>query len=350
EHTPALPQEGPAPIDTGVLTPSFPYRGLYPWNYGYDQRGLTNFCDINARFVAGDWAWFARLGDWLVKNKQNTVFWFDDVFDGTPLSTRFPASLKRYWRERGLRRVLGMGWASNEGRPRGGEWEALTCVDAAGKSIEEAAWRKAICPQTPQYRTLADRNIAAVEFDAPEAVGALIGYAENTWAAHQASRCVRHADVPADVMMNRDLRHVAAGMAQRGAGGLPLGFVISTHSSAKDSPFSAGTIIDSLPKNGFVSLHIYQQDVWTKFSGVMSKIRQRNAREGSGVKAMPIAEVAFLCNYDIPLFRPSILRRREAHFRSLPRDDLFGHLATLNTTQYLYWLKSYQLMRWQWSA
>jgi hypothetical protein len=81
---------------------------------------------------------------------------------------------------------------------------------------------------------------------------------------------------------------------------------------------------------------------------VFEQVRQRNATQGTAIKTMPIAEVAFLCNYDIPLFRPSILRRREAHFRSIPADDAIGHLTTLNTTQYLYWLKSYQLMRWQW--
>ena len=44
----------------------------------------------------------------------------------------------------------------------------------------------------------------------------------------------------------------------------------------------------------------------------------------------------------------SILRRRSEHFNTLPRENTIGHLATLNTTQYLYWYNTYQLMRWQW--
>jgi len=347
EHVPPFTGT-PKRIDTGVVRPGFAVRGLYPWNYNYNKRGLTTFCDINARFVANDWAWFARLGDWLIKNKQNTFFWFDDVFDDNPLSASFPKSLAAHWRERGLRQVLGLGWASNEGRPRGGRWEGLTCVDANGKSIEDAEWRTALCPQVPEYTALADRNIADVDFDKPEAIGALIGYGENSWAAHQKSKCIRHANTPADVIMKRDLAHVRDRMSRRGAAKMPLGFVISTHSAQDDSPFSGGDVIEALPDNGLVSMHIYQQDSWSNFSDILQKIRQRNAREKSNVKAIPIAEVAFICNYDIPLFRPSILRRREAHMRSFPRDDALGHLTTLNTTQYLYWLKSYQLMRWQW--
>ncbi len=347
EHVPNITGETPI-IETGLVEPGFANRGLYPWNYNYDQRGLTTFCDINARFVAKDWPWFARLGAWLIKNKQNTLFWFDDVFNDDPLSARFPRSLRRHWEERGLRQVLGMGWASNEGRPRGGEWEQLTCVDARGRSIEEADWRKAVCPKVPQYLRLAERNIAGIDFRAPAALGALIGYGENTWAAHQKSTCVRHSSIPADTIMRRDLQFVADGMKKAGTLDLPLGFVISTHSVRPDSPFRVGDIIEALPANGVVSMHVYQQDAWTSFTDVLSKIRTRNRQEGTHITAVPIAEVAFLCNYDIPLFRPSILRRREAHIRSIPRTDVLAHLATLNTTQYLYWLKSYQLMRWQW--
>ncbi len=347
EHTPKLSAQ-PGRIDTALAAPAFTYRGLYPWNYNYDRRGLDTFCDINARFEAGDWAWFARLGDWLIKNKQNTLFWFDDVFGGEALSKRFPPTLKDYWRERGLLQVLGVGWPSNEGRPRGGKWEALTCVNAHGRSIEKAAWRKAICPQVPEYYTLAEKNFEGIDFKASNAIGALIGYGENTWAAHQTSECHRHATISGDTLMVRDLQYVTKKVAGLGAPQLPLGFVISTHAATPDSPFIVGSVIKNLPANGIVSIHIYQQDTWKRFSGVLDQIRQRNAGENAQIKAVQIAEVAFLCNYDIPLFRPSILRRREAHFRSVPREDTAGHLTTLNTTQYLYWLKSYQLMRWQW--
>ncbi len=349
EHVPTFSDRAPL-IDTGLLEPGFTNRGLYPWNYNYDERGLTTFCDINARFIAKDWSWFARLGAWLIKNKQNTLFWFDDVFNDDPLSARFPRSLRQHWEERGLKQVLGMGWASNEGRPRGGGWEQLTCLDANGRSIEEADWRKAVCPQVPQYLQLADRNTAGIDFKAPAALGALIGYGENSWAAHQKSACVRHSSRPADAIMGRDLQFIVEKMKKAGAQDLPLGFVISTHSVKPDSPFRSGNIINSLPANGIVSMHVYQQDAWTSFADVLSKMRARNQRDGLHIKAVPIAEVAFLCNYDIPLFRPSILRRREAHMRSIPRVDVMAHLVTLNTTQYLYWLKSYQLMRWQWST
>ncbi|MES3022460.1 MAG: hypothetical protein V4857_12845 [Pseudomonadota bacterium] len=348
EHTPKL-TVAPKRINIAAVEPGFTHRGIYPWNYNYDRRGLTTFCDINARFEAQDWAWFARLGDWLVKNKQNTIFWFDDVFDGSALSTRFPESLKKHWRERGLRQVLGMGWAANEGRPRGGKWEALTCLDEHGRSAENADWRKAVCPQVDEYFALADKNIAELDFKSPDAIGALIGYGENTWAAHQTgSKCVRHASIASDTLMVRDLHYVSKKIKEAGAPDLPVGFVISTHSAAKDSPFIIGNIIKSLPANGMVSVHTYQQDDWTHFSDIFANIRQRNIKENTRIKVVQIAEIAFLCNYDIPLFRPAILRRREAHMRSLPREDTVGHLVTLNTTQYLYWLKSYQLMRWQW--
>ncbi|QBE61869.1 hypothetical protein EWM63_01705 [Pseudoduganella lutea] len=347
EHVPPF-RGPPQPIATAAAPPEFRYRGLYPWNYNYDRRGLSTFCDINARFEARDWAWFERLGDWLVKNRQNTLFWFDDVFNDDALSARFPQALRRYWRERGLRQVLGLGWGSNEGRPRGGKWEALTCVDAQGRSIEEADWRKTLCPRVPEYARLAASNIAGVDFAAPEAIGTLIGYGENTWAAHQASRCSRHAGIAGDVLIERDLRQVRGQVEARGGARLPLGFVISTHGANADSPFVSGRVIDFLPRNGLVSIHTYQQDSWNHFAPVYERIQARNAREKTAIRAVHIGEVAFLCNYDIPLFRPSILRRREVDLRSVPRDVAMAHLATLNTTQYLYWLKSYQMMRWQW--
>ena len=77
-------------------------------------------------------------------------------------------------------------------------------------------------------------------------------------------------------------------------------------------------------------------------------MEQRNKKENTSIKSFQIAEVAFLCGADIPLLKPSILRRRSEHFNTLPRENTLGHLATLNTTQYLYWYNTYQLLKWQW--
>ena len=166
-------------VDTGVEQPDFKWRGLYPWHYNYNSRGLTTFCDINARFVAQDWAWFRQLGDWMVKNKQNLFLWFDDVFAHENISGQYPDSLRAYYSMRGLKQILGMGWASNEDLTTGDDWKRVYCLNEEGRSVESQSWQRSICPMSDAYFRLADINFGRMKLDRPDDyIGALIGYGE----------------------------------------------------------------------------------------------------------------------------------------------------------------------------
>ena len=337
-------------INTGIQSPDYKWRGLYPWHYNYDSRGLTTFCDINARFVNKDWEWFRKLCDWMVKNKQNTVLWFDDVFSHENISGQFPDSLSNYYASRGIKQILGLGWASNEDLITGGDWKRKICLDDKGSSVEDAEWKRAICPQTEEYFQLADINLTNMKLDQPHNyIGALIGYGENTWASKEKGvPCVLHSDIPSSRMMIRDLNYISDKFKSIGLGELPLGFVTSTHSIHAGNPFESDYLIDNLPQSAIFSMHTYQQSGWKQFEGLYDKIARRNKVENASIKAFHIAEVAFLCGADIPLLKPSVLRRRSEHFNTLPKENTIGHLATLNTTQYLYWYNTYQLLKWQW--
>lgn len=337
-------------INTGIQKPDYKWRGLYPWNYNYNERGLTTFCDINARFVNKDWEWYRKLGDWMIKNKQNAFLWFDDVFAHENISGQFPDSLSDYYASRGIKQVLGLGWASNEDLSTGEAWKKKICLDDKGKSVEDAGWKQAICPQVKEYLQLADKNFANMKLDKPQNyIGALIGYGENTWASRESGvNCALHSGTPSSNMMIRDLNYISDKFKSIGLGDLPLGFVTSTHSIRAGTPFETESLINNLPKNTIFSMHTYQQTGWTQFQGLYEKIDQRNKVENTAIKAFHIAEVAFICGADIPLLKPSILRRRSEHFNTLPKENTLGHLATLNTTQYLYWYNTYQLLKWQW--
>lgn len=337
-------------INTGIQSPDYKWRGLYPWHYNYDSRGLTTFCDINARFVNKDWEWFRKLCDWMIKNKQNAVLWFDDVFSHENISGQFPDSLSSYYAFRGIKQILGLGWASNEDLITGGDWKRKICLDDKGNSVEDAEWKRAICPQTGEYFQLADINFTNMKLGQPHNyIGALIGYGENTWASKEKGvPCVLHSDIPSSRMMIRDLNYISDKFKSIGLGELPLGFVTSTHSIHGGNPFETDNLIDNLPQNAIFSMHTYQQSGWKQFEGLYDKIARRNKVEKASIKAFHIAEVAFLCGADIPLLKPSVLRRRSEHFNTLPKENTIGHLATLNTTQYLYWYNTYQLLKWQW--
>lgn len=337
-------------INTGIQRPDYKWRGLYPWHYNYDSRGLTTFCDINAHFVNRDWEWFRKLCDWMVKNKQNAILWFDDVFSHENISGQFPDSLSDYYAFRGIKQILGLGWASNEDLVTGGDWKRKICLDDKGRSVEDAEWKRAICPQTKEYFQLADINFANMKLNNPQNyIGVLVGYGENTWASKEKGvPCVLHSGIPSSRMMIRDLNYISKKFESVGLGDLPLGFVTSTHSIRADNPFETDYLIDNLPQNAIFSMHTYQQTGWKQFQGLYDKIAQRNKVEDTSIKAFHIAEVAFLCGTDIPLLKPSILRRRSEHFSTLPKEHTIGHLTTLNTTQYLYWYNTYQLLRWQW--
>lgn len=350
EHIPVHASFKPTLINTSLQKPDYTWRGLYPWNYNYNERGLTTFCDINARFVNKDWAWYKKLGDWMIKNKQNAFLWFDDVFAHENISAQFPDSLSDYYASRGIKQVLGLGWASNEDLTTGEDWKRKICVDENGKSVEDAAWKRAICPQAKEYFQLADINFKNIKLNHPNNyIGALIGYGENTWASkEQGVKCVLHTGTPSSRMMIRDLEYISDKFQSVGLGHLPLGFVTSTHSIHPGNPFETDTFINSLPKNAMFTMHTYQQTGWNQFERLYKKIDQRNTSDNAAIKAFHIGEVAFLCGADIPLLKPSILRRRSEHFNTLPKENTLGHLATLNTTQYLYWYKTYQMMKWQW--
>lgn len=340
----------PVAINTGLQKPDYKWRGLYPWNYNYNARGLTTFCDINARFVNKDWAWYRKLGDWMIKNKQNAFLWFDDVFAHENISGQFPNALTDYYASRGIKQVLGLGWASNEDLSTGEDWKRKICLNDQGKTVEDANWRQSICPQVKEYFQLADKNFANMKLTKPQNyIGALIGYGENTWAAKEKGvECVLHSGTPSSDMMIRDLNYISDKFKSVGLGNLPLGFVTSTHSIHPGNPFVTDNFITKLPKDAIFSMHTYQQSVWKQFEGLYKKIEERNSTENTAIKAFHIAEVAFICGADIPLLKPSILRRRSEHFNTLPKENTLGHLATLNTTQYLYWYNTYQLLKWQW--
>lgn len=340
----------PIAVNTGLQKPDYKWRGLYPWNYNYNERGLTTFCDINARFENKDWAWYRQLGDWMIKNKQNAFLWFDDVFAHENISGQFPDSLTDYYASRGIKQVLGLGWASNEDLTTGGDWKRKICLDEKGKSVEDASWKCSICPQAKEYFQLADTNFANMKLNKPNNyIGALIGYGENTWASKEKGvNCVLHSGVPSSTMMIRDLKYVSDKLKSVGLGNLPVGFVTSTHSMHAGNPFVTDNLINNLPKNTIFSMHTYQQSGWKQSEELYKKINERNEKENAEIKAFQIAEVAFLCGTDIPLVKPSILRRRSEHYSTLPKENTLGHLATLNTTQYLYWYNTYQLLKWQW--
>ncbi len=350
DHVPVFRRFKSPEINTGIQKPDYKWRGLYPWHYNYGSRGLHSFCDINARFVAQDWDWFCSLADWMVKNKQNVVLWFDDVFSHENISGQFPDSVTDYYALRGIRQVLGMGWASNEDRNPGFPYKEIICVDEHGKSIETEDWRRAICPESDAYFKMADKNFANMKLDKPENyLGVLIGYAENSWAAYESGvNCVHHKGVPSSSLMLRDLKYVKEKFEKAGLGHLPVGYVTSTHSIHPGNPFESDAFLDGIDDNAIFTMHTYQQSAWTQFERLYDRIKKKNDSEGADLKVFHIGEVAFICGADIPLLKPSIIRRRSEHFNSLPKENTIGHLATLNTTQFLYWYKTYQMMRWQW--
>lgn len=350
DHVIPQPQLEVKPIDTGIEKPDYKWRGLYPWHYNYNGRGLHSFCDINARFVTKDWTWFCQLADWMIKNKQNAVLWFDDVFAHENISGQLPDWVASYYEQRGIRQLLGMGWASNEDLTTGEDWKRQICLNSEGKSIEKESWRRAICPESEAYFRLAGINFKNMNLKHPgNYLGALIGYGENTWAAHEEGvACVKHEGRPSSEMMLRDLNWMKGKFEQAGIGSLPMGFVTSTHSIHQGNPFESDNLIGHLPKDAIFTMHTYQQSGWRQFERLYDKIAERNRKENTNIKVFHIAEVAFLCNADIPLLKPTILRRRSEHYRTLPKENTIGHLATLNTTQYLYWYNTYQLLRWQW--
>ena len=109
EHVPVTPNFQPILVNTGIQKPNYEYRGLYPWNYNWNYRGLYTFCDIEYHFVNKDWGWYLKLCDWMVKNKQNAVFWFDDVWTWNNVSGQFPDSVSQYYAKRGVKKMLGLG-------------------------------------------------------------------------------------------------------------------------------------------------------------------------------------------------------------------------------------------------
>lgn len=336
-------------INTGIQSPDYRWRGLYPWHYNYNSRGLKTFCDINRHFVDGDWDWYKRLCDWMIKNRQNAVLWFDDVFSHENISGQFPAHVQDYFALRGIRQILGMGWASNEDlQSKDAPLDRPYCLNSQGKSVEDAAWKRNICPMIKEYFPLADINFSRMDISRPDNyLGCLIGYGENGWAAKEAGTdCVLHKGIPSSTLMMRDYRYIRSKLDKAGLADIPLGFVTSTWSIHPGNPFETDAFLDALPEGSIFTMHTYQQTDWPQFRRLYDQI----ARKNKGFKVFHIAEVAFLCGTDIPLFRPGILSRRENHFKTLPRENTIGHLATLNTTQYLYWLSTWQEMRWQWSS
>lgn len=351
DYAPLKSDFAPVKINTGVQMPDYKWRGLYPWHYNYNDRGANTFCDINAHFKAGDWTWFMQLADWMVKNKQNAVLWFDDVFAHQNISGQMPDSVGDYYAKRGIRQILGMGWASNEDLQGRSDMKRQYCLNADGNSVEDAGWKRSICPQSDEYFPMADLNFSRMKLSNPgNYLGVLIGYGENTWASREhCVDCVKHKDVKSSTMMLRDLQYVMDKFKAAGMGNLPVGFVTSTHAiRPTDSPFKNWEFINQLPKNTIFTMHTYQQSEWKQFAQLYDAIAERNRKDSANLKVFHIAEVAFVCNADIPLLKPTILRRRSEHYKTLPRENTIGHLATLNTTQYLYWYNTYQELRWQW--
>lgn len=343
------------PFDNkGIESPQFKYRGMQIWNYHYNQRGTGNFSDINDRFLAKDWEWYKKMADWFVKNKQNYVQWYDETMSSEPISEKIGDEVIDYFAMRGIKRLLGLGWAANEGKPEDwvlGEHEFDTskvCVGADGKVIgHEHDFTVAACPMVDAYFPLAQENIDAFDLSKKDIIGAVIGYGETERSQRSFNGCIRHDHIPAHDLILKDLNFATNAIQEKVDKKINTGFVIMDF-GGEQAPLRTKKMFDALPDSTILFLWTYRDFTWEGNRDLYNWTKEAK-EEGKTVQLFQQAEVDFICQSDVPNIRFDVWKRREAHFRSVKDLDIVGHSTNYNTNQYLMWLTYWQYMRWQWN-
>jgi len=331
-----------------IHSPDFHWRGLQVWHYNYDRRGTDTFCNINKHVVDGNWEWFRRLARWMIANKQNLIQWYDETMCYDPISVHLPKEIIQYIRMRGIHRLLGIGWPANEGMPA--DWRTdkeHICIKPDGECVDAdpQSWMRCPCQATSDYWKLAEKNMAAFNFNDPDIIGAVINYGETTRMQKEDIGCARHTKSGWEYIQD-DYQFFTNHLKTVGREDLPVGFVVMNHGGS-DTPLFNPKLLDSLNKNGIHLAWTYGVFGWENHKPLFKWVDEQN-KNGGNHKIIELAEVCFICATDIPIFKPSMLRRRERHFNDLDRTHILGHLTNCNTTQYLVWLKQLQMMRWQW--
>ena len=343
EHVPRRDRLDFAPLDI-LEKPQVPRRGVYPWAYHYNNRGAGGFADIGDRFRERDADWFKRYADWLIKHRQNFYCWYDDLYNWDPISQKLPADVRRHNATRGLKLLLGVGWACNEGTPRGGKWDAGLCIDKDGQLISGPYYYHP-CPAAATYWELARMTLDKIDFSYEQIIGVVIGYGENGRAGRGNCGCIHCSDIPGDEKFMRDLRFVREYLADKGHAEIPVGF-LEAEWGGPGAPL-VPKLIPQLPDNALLAFNPYRATYWNHFEHWYDAVRKANSG-GKGITIYQAAEVNFLCCQDVPLFRPSGFVLKHQHFSTLPRQDVAGVFAGHNTSQYLNWVHHSVLFEWSW--
>lgn len=354
EHVPSLKNLKEI-VNMGIQKPHIKWRGLQIWNYHYDERGTGSFCDINDRFKAKDWQWYKRMCDWLVKNKQNYVQWYDETMCFEPISQKLDSQVISYFAMRGIKKLVGLGWAANEGKPK--EWvlgkhdfdTSKVCIGEDGKAIgHENVFTVAPCPAVPAYFPLAGKNINAFDFSKDDILGAVLGYGETERSQSNHNGCVRHSNISAHDLILKDLDFVNKQIGAQTARRVNLGFVIMDFGGA-EAPLRTKKMFDLLPDSAILFLWTYRDFAWESNRQIYQWADEAK-KNGKTIQIFQQAEVDFICQSDLPIYRFDIWKRREAHFRSTQKLDITGHTTNYNTNQYMMWMSYWQMMRWQWNV
>ncbi|NJM15076.1 MAG: hypothetical protein HC896_06590 [Bacteroidales bacterium] len=319
EYVPELEGIG-SPINTGVQNPQFKWRGLQIWNYHYDQRGTGSFCDINDRYLANDWEWYKKMADWLVKNKQNYVQWYDETMGYVPMSSLIEDEVIDYFAMRGIKRLIGLGWAANEGKPK--EWKlaeglydtSKVCIGADGKPIgHEHEFTIATCPKSEAYFPLAEQNINAFDFSKNDIIGAVIGYGETKRSQTTHNGCIRHPNITALELIQKDRMFAREKIDEIAQQNINLGYVVMDFGGSEAS-LRSKKMFDALPDSSILFLWTYRDFGWKGNENTYQWV-QEAANEGRTIQIFQQAEVDFICQSDLPLYRFDIWETARSPFQ-----------------------------------
>lgn len=279
------------PLLDVVEKPQIGWRGVYPWAYSYNKRGAGGFADIGDRFREQDADWFKRYADWLIKHRINYFFWYDDIYNWDPISQKLPEEVRRHNAMRGLKLLLGVGWACNESTPRGPKWDAGLCVDKDGELISGPYYYHP-CAASDTYWELARMTLDKTDFSYEQIIGVVIGYGETGRAGNGNCGCVRCSDIPGDEKYIRDLEFVRKYLAEKGQSDIPVGF-LEAEWGGPGAPL-VEKMMPRMPADTVMAFNPYRATYWNHFEHWYKAIRKANA-DGKRMKIFQGAEVNFLC-------------------------------------------------------
>ena len=324
----------------------YKYRGIWAWSYNHVKEKM-NWMEFIYWKENNDIFRLLKLADWVVKNRQNILFWYSETyFNGN--RCYMPEEYQTYIEKRGLSRVEMISPGSAEGkRP---DWkDSDYCADKKGNLI--GTWNTHLCYNTDKFWEMVDEHIKKVR--ATNLAGVIVTWSE-AGCGHPGhcdtpeNRCAKCGHIPNATKHLKVVNYVKRKLLEKGID-VPVGHYRHWKMGENGDKQHAEAILNKAEKKFVTLVHTCGVDVMDIYSHWWKLTKQLNKKKAD-LKIWYCPETLVFCKADTPIVNLLNFDSRNYDFVKLQKEENTEfHVVNLPTLKFFTWQFAHYCMINQWN-